>query len=348
MTNQTTLNKEQAAQYVHNVKEMETAVYTLDRAISDCIEKRNLLVNEAQATMVTARTHLEKARNRYNGAQVQKIRLENEQIPPVAYMNGTADGPQLIWSILLLLSLIAGVMVAILGNSFSRWFLLAILPCLGALWICFRQLWKLGVKGSAIAKEIREKRMAEVERIISEGDKEIAEKQAEYEYTLQFQAKMDAAAKVLDAQIALLKQAQKTVRTKLARTYEKGVLKIQYRNIECAIIMDRLFQEGSAPCMESAMEECDERLVQNKTTHQMQNVRTVLGKMTIDLDEINAKREEVSAYLSAVSPEIDDLAWQASEGMVQPAESEAAVAKTQLSKYAREQADAAVQYLELA
>ena len=286
MSTELTINKERIAGYVHDVAQIETAIFTLERAICDCREKRNLLRNEAQAALANAKSKLDKAQTAYNTAQVERIKL----------VNGRKS---------LLLSIVQN----------------------------YR-------KGGHDDQSERTQKLMELTAIVEKAEACLAEKQAEYDFTIAFRGKSEISAKVIDAQMTLLKNAQAQIRNYLTRCYATDLIPLKYRYVECALIMDALFRADDSASLATATKRCDLCLFEHP--HFKHSYQAHLGKMTVGPAEIIAARESVQSFVRGISEEVSEIAWQTAEGIFPADNFDALIKNTRLSQYAAEQVEAAV------
>lgn len=341
MSNELQVTKEQTAQFVHDVMEMEKSIFTLDRAMADCEKKKKKILDEAHAK--TAKV--------INKAKTKKERSENGIVEINERINSRSNWvPQyprgVFWRTVIIVGMFIMLPIVALGGFWiSEYFycsMLAItIPLAIVALIITVYIGDLCAKRN-ICCQIRDNKAyieRRKERLIQLSE-ELRKAQNEYDNALFEQNRAIEPANLLDAQKKQLKENRDAISRSLTTCYENNIIKPKYRNIECVIIMNELYQNDRVDTMREAMDKCEERLFRD-------GVNAKLGQMVISLAEISSTLDSINFNLGMMSQDLFNISEQIAQGQREQQKSnEELIKETKLSRYAAERTAAAATYMQ--
>ena len=347
MANELTVSKEQTARFVHDAMEMETAVFTLTRAIRGCNKKKNQLLENAQTKVDKAKAQVDIAENNYKIKEEERHKLTQERIPFIDVMNyETSLVLACIQGIAALLCFfgIIGIIMYIIGFCVEGYMpedaVLEFILSIAFVIVPISIILITGRISSNLSQKKHYSLLKSQTYSIQEATKHLQEQQSAHNLALADFAHAQLAAEALDAQITTLKKRRAQIGNILTQFYALDVIKPKYRNIECAVIMDELYQNDRVDTMREAMDKCETRLFQNEVLQMGQNIQAMLGKMTIALAEISDKLDSIKSNVKIMSQDLYTFADRIAQGQQEQ------LRETELSRYAAERVAASATYLE--
>ena len=340
MANELTVTKEHTARFVHDALEMETAVFTLGRAIEDCESKKKQVLEEAQKKVDEAKAQVDRAESIYQQAQNEKrwLELEEEHIFPLGFPSSDSFGS---FVVLLGIAALIALFIGILQSTTDFFYnpegsIIAFLVAGGLIAFILFISYCCGL----IDKDNHKAEIFKQTQIISKCFDDLKAPQSAHALTLTEYSQAQLAAEALDAQIATLKENREAIRNTLTDFYALNVIKPKYRNIECAIIMNELYENDRVDTMREAMDKCEERIYRNTVIAMGQNIQSMLGKMTVALVEISDKLDSINSNVKIMSQDLYTFSERIAQGQKEQ------LRESQLTRYAAEQTAASASYLE--
>lgn len=345
MANELTVTKEQTAKFVHDAMEMETAAFTLERAIEECREQKRQLLNKAHTNVNSAKTKLNKAQDNLNNIQSKltqmrsnppKLDFSESVLPPAIVIGGILDAI----IVLILIMINFGNPDTITGFGF----ILAIIPApLISGFIGY--LFALSELNTATIKYKNEIQNEEV--AYNKMNNKLTQATKNYNLALVYLSKTKAVAEPFDVQIAKLKDERDTIRNNLTNFYKLSVIPPDYRYSDCVFELNRIFRNDLADTMKEAILLYEDRVYKGTTLKLFGQIYEKLNEISNTMSDLTSYVSSINSNVKLMSQDLYTIAERMAQGQKdQQASTDELIRETQLSRYASERAADSAAYLE--
>lgn len=340
MANELTITKEQTAKFVHDAVEMETAVFTLDRAIAECEKKKE--------------ENLQSARNNLQSAQANHARCkEKVDNPPKMEENSKSSiatigaGGLGCLGTIVLFSTIYNPIYAWINSFLNLHIFSLIISVVITLLILFIPYTILVVVGVIIDdkrdKPLKDAYQAELAKLARE------EKQAKM-YVNNREIDLRKAlsqASLLTTQISDLRTKRNQVQSTLSRFYDLGVIPPDYRYMDCAIMLDQIFRNDLADTMRDAIKIYEERVFRGEVIKGMDRICSMLGNLSAGMMAIEQRLSFIDSNVKMMSQDLYNFSERIAQGQAkQQKATEDLLKETEMSRYAAERVAESAKNLE--
>ncbi|MBQ8382765.1 MAG: hypothetical protein IJX47_06125 [Clostridia bacterium] len=311
MANELTITKEQMARYVHDAAEMETAMFTIDRAKLDCMKEKTSMQSQANRILEL------KASELYNSKQNHDKDLAN--------VNSHTVYKYIKKLFIIIPILILGILF--FGIAFAFILLICLIPT--AVYT---------IKGYSRYRRDHNQWSSTYYRSLqcyNECRHEFITAQKEHD-------DVDKAAAILDMQIDVLSSQRAQLYNSLKQFYDIGIVPPDYRHMDCVIMLDHIFRNNLADTMREAILQYEERVFRGEIVKGMDNIVAAIDRLSStfssSMSYLGSVVREVNTNVSNLSSDLYTLTKQVANGQqTQINASEKLIHETQLSRYATEQ-----------
>lgn len=321
MENELTITKENTARFVHNAVEMESAIFTIDRAIEECKRQKKKVLEDAERKEYEERTPIRERQANIAYWEKSKATCEDSYSSKgigVALVIGCIIGA-------IIFPILSGNLSGILLGSF-----------LGGTIVAGGKLM--------INTHKQNNYIADCDYKISVLQKEIdyledKVKASKAEHNKQIRQPLS----VLDSQIAELNAKRDQIQSNLSRFYDLNVIPPDYRYMDCAIILDQIFRNDLADTMREAVMLYEERVYRGEVIKGMDKIYSMLGNLSAGMVAIEQRLSSINSTVEVMSQDLERIV----EGQKkQLRATDELIHETQMSRYANEQAATSARNLE--
>ncbi len=340
------VSKKTVAQFVHDVAEMETAIYTLDRMIErerkdhhTRVMNNSQRISEIERELHTQEKELEaeKSRRKINRSFLGRINNIVDDIFDALYD---------IWECYLkYVLLVFGVglipLIFISGLIFES---------LNLTWNQF--LWGAGIIAGIVFVIVPlilfvvfiKQSCSTDKEFNNKNDNEYRLLQKKVESTqntllsLKDRSKeLDIAGKLIEQQIITTKSNCMIIKNALLELYAFNIIPPDYRYMDCVIILDQIFRNDLADTMREAIKIYEERVFRGSVIRGMDKIVSMLGRLSSDMSAISLKLDMINNNVAHMSNDLNRFNERiASESAKNRAVTEDLIRETQLGRYTNE------------
>ena len=354
MANELTITKEQTARFVHDAVEMETAIFTLDRAIAECEKKKKesqyVLPSTTKEEEVYSKIHSQYvdankkyniANNAYNAAKRWKDANDSS-----AY--GMSTGAK--WAIGIILSIVSfgAIYLIALFTGGSLQYLTFLSP------VCYLFGWiSVIIINKIFAKSNHKKELSKKEKELKEAQK-LCDRQRSRMYKAKEEAdiakqaakqkikpindRIELKERAFTTQISDLRAKRNQVQSTLSRFYDLGVIPPDYRYMDCAIMLDQIFRNDLADTMREAIKIYDERVYRGEVIKGIDRICSMLGNLSVGMMAIEQRLSSIDSNVKMMSQDLYNFSERIAQGQAkQQKATEELLKETEMSRYATEQ-----------
>lgn len=333
MANELTVTKDQAARFVHDAVEMETAIFTVDRAIEACEKQRQQIVQDAQQELNSAEDEVKNLPNIDEYYRKAKSSAYTNDFSLLAFGGvflGVWIGCVVIASVIIQLLLSSPDTFSAHGTAIS----LSGAAC-GLV---------IAIIVAIIKTSSADKQAEEWAQAACNGQKYTAKRAkdrlsaAKHNYSV---AKSKAA--LIGSQINDLRNKRSQIQSTLSHFYGLNIIPPDYRYMDCAIMLDQIFRNDLADTMRDAIKIYEERVFRGEVIKGMDKICRMLGQLSVGMAVIGQRINAIDSNVKMMSQDLYNFSAKIEAGQKANAE---LLNETKMSRYAAEQVAESAKNLE--
>lgn len=334
MANELTINKEQTARFVHDAVEMESAIFTLDRAIGECEQKKQEVINQKNNTKIEV-TREEKRIKELKEYSLPTLKEKRKTIRSGENAFEKILGGMIVGAILGFI--IRGIVSSIVSDELKSDLIMSVIPTIAAL--------AGGICGFCIYMNSTGKEIKELERKMRFAQNDLTEyenrlnsaKAAEAERVRRVRQQLGKEEAMITDMISTLRQKRNQLQSTLTRFYNLGVIPPDYRYMDCAIMLDQIFRNDLADTMREAINKYEERVFRGEVIKGMDRICRMLGNLSAGMMAIEQRLSSIDSNVKMMSQDLYNFSQRiaAGQGKQQKA-TEELLEETRMNRYANE------------
>lgn len=321
--------KENVAAFVHDVAELECAIFTLDKVIEEAEEEAKDKARQAETELAKAKEEL---------AEASRICKIDESYTP--RFSQPTRAPMIVWAIITIvgaaLVTVASIVSETTDNKFLETLLVSIyivLPGLIGLTISIiKYIYNVADVKQDIEFDIMlHEREAEENKIaLNKAKRILASCEARYPEEME-------SIRIIRSQIEATKKQKAKLEAQLAQYYALGVIPPDYRYIDCVLIIDQIFRNDLADTMREAIRIYEERVFRGEVVKGMNKICSMLEELSSGMAVIVDRLDSINMSVSTMSQDLYTLSQRyASSEKKRTEQIERLIEETKLNRYASE------------
>ncbi len=381
MANELTMTKEQTARFVHDAVEMESAVFTLDRAIKECEKRKTEQQSEADSQnqeCVAAKTKVWKAKQDVDDISPPKTfeeytrDLQGQRYYEKKHLKKefTSVIPKSILFTLIALAVSAIFILATYSTSYSAassgeetwtdFYAVVGIFSLPVAITLLRQIIKICKAYGEYQKSIRASRKLNTsnqtlyEEYLKAHEyhkqrlhEEYREAQKELNNKTNQRQKTLDGINLLTTQISNLRANRNQIQSTLSRFYDIGIIPPDYRYMDCTIMLDQIFRNDLADTMRDAIRIYEERIFRGEVIKGMDRICSMLGNLSAGMIAIEQRLNSIDSNVKMMSQDLYTFSERIAAGQAKQQKATAELLEeTKMHRYAAEQVAESAKNLE--
>lgn len=332
-------SKADVASFVHDVAEIETAIFTLDKTVAEIKRKREEGRAKAQQKVQECETQRETALKELNSARYdQKAANSGFQISGFGW-----DEMKMIFfsipigigigiALYIVVAFAMSLAIDIENVNFGRLalvFTFIVGPITGLIGGIIYTIVDCS-NISSISSENKRKTAREVEKQEKEHQKAVQLYEASQNALSTYNAADAAVGRTLTA----IASRRKILQDRLRSMYALNIIPPDYRTMDCVLIFDQIFRNDLADTMREAVKIYEERVFRGEVIQGIQKIYDMLGTLNSHMAQIGRTLESVRDHVSFMSEDICKLADRAA---TITSNQERILEESQMNRYAIEE-----------